>query len=312
MIATFMSSNIIEKLTLYSVLPFQVLLSKFDSGLIAEPSDKNTLYKLWEKTSRAYTGIGPGSRSLLGNGDIREIDDIPKSKKESLINRILLYPSFESKTNIFYVRISKIVTPQVVINLLRAQQWSKIKKGMSAEELCDLMLEVRDCSVGINQQILAERSNGGSMLFTSFNEDMRFHHLPIYQKSALNGNDPTGPMVDGVCFKIGGGVSFASAYNVQIEAGKSRIIVTNGIHRIYKLAEQGYEWCPLAVTDIAPSELPDSLVQISNNTLLNPDSNPPVISDFLKKDITIPLGFFRLLTTIRLNWNFEQYDAIIK
>jgi hypothetical protein len=312
MIATFMSSNITEKITLYSVLPFQVLLSKFELGLIAEPSDKNALYKLWEKASQAYIGISTGSRSHLDDGDIRQIEDIPKSKKEAMTNRILLYPSFEYRTNIFYVRISKIVTPQVVINLPRAQQWSKIKKGMSAEELCDLMLGVQGYSDGINQQTLAVRSNGGSMLFTSFNEDMRFHHLPIYQKFALNEKDPSGAMVDGVCFKIGGGVSFASAYRVQIGVGKTRIIVTNGIHRIFKLAEQGYEWCPLAVTDIAPSELPESLVQISKTTLLNPDSNPPIISDFLKKDITIPLGFFRLLTTIRLNWSFEQYDTILK
>jgi len=231
---------------------------------------------------------------------------------EYLVNKVKTYPSFESETNIYYVRISKLLTSQVVINLQRAQKWSKIKKNLKDDELCDIMLEPQNRYESINRQTLALRQNSGSILFTSYNQDTRFYYPPDYRKIPLNEKDPNGPTVESICLLFGGGFPFASAYRIQIGEEKTRVIVINGIHRIYKLAENGYQWCPIVVTDIQSSELPDQLVQVPKSMLLNPHSNPPLIIDFLKKDATIPLSCYNLLKTVRINWNFEQYDTVLK
>jgi hypothetical protein len=305
--------QITKRITLYSVSPVQVLLFKFDLGLIAEPLDKSTLIEMWEKANKAYSKIGTSTRSHSDEKDVRSIKNVDESKIENLLARVKQYPTYNSHpTGIYYVRISKLVTPQLSINLEHARMRSNITKDLTADELFDVMFDSTSCSENITRQTLALGSSSGAMLFTSYDEDMRFYHPPSYRKIPLNEKDPKSQMVDSVCLELGGGYPFASAYRVQIGEGKTRLILNNGIHRVFKLAENGYDWCPLVVTDMAPADLPDSLVDLSKIMLLNPKSNPPLISDFLNEDVTIPLSCYRVLKTVRLNWNFEQYETVLK
>jgi hypothetical protein len=305
--------RITKRITLYSVLPVQELMFKFDLGLIAEPSDKSTLIELWEKANKAYSKIGAATRSHSDAKDVRSIENVDESKITKLLARVKQYPTYNSHpTSIYYVKISKLVTPQMSINLEHARMRLNITKDFTADELFDVMFDSTSSSVNITRQTLALSSSSGAMLFTSYDEDMRFYHPPSYRKIPLNEKDPNSPLVDSVCLEFGSGYPFASAYRFQIGDGKTRLILNNGIHRVFKLVENGYEWCPLLVTDLAPADLPDSLVDLSKSMLLNPKSNPPLISDFLNKDVTIPLSCFRVLKTVRLNWNFEQYETVLK
>src|SRR5947209_10068689 len=60
----------VRKLTLYSVLPPQGILSQLDAGFIASPSDRATLLSLWQKANSAYSKTTP-DRSFSTPADLR-------------------------------------------------------------------------------------------------------------------------------------------------------------------------------------------------------------------------------------------------
>jgi hypothetical protein len=114
------------------------------------------------------------------------------------------------------------------------------------------------------------------------------------------------------CFAIGGGCGFMFAYRVEIADGTSRLILINGAHRAYAMAKAGFRTIPIAVCDLRPMELPDPLIDLPKQLLLDSQFNPPVVSDFLDPKIVLELGYFRVLRTVRFNWNFEQYVTVLK
>ncbi len=303
----------VRKLTLFSALPAQGLLQTFDAGFVASPSDKNVLLKAWQKASQAYTVGGNSFRSYSTSDDVRAVDGVDSVRIESILKRAKQYAPYDSHaTGIYNVRISKLVTPQVTVNSLRARTRAKTKSGMSNSELFELSFESAGKPEAITRQILALIPNGGAVMFTSYDEDIRMHHPPQYRKLPINEKDPQSPTFESVCFPVGGGLPFAAAFRVQIGQGSSRLILNNGIHRVYSLASAGYEWCPLLVCDLIPMEVPDPLVDLPRDMILNPNANPPLVTDFLDDDVLISLDYYTILKTVRFNWNIEQYVTVLK
>ncbi|MCW4030620.1 MAG: hypothetical protein NWE92_13365 [Candidatus Bathyarchaeota archaeon] len=305
-------ASTVDKITLLSIVEFSALQNQLKLNLIADPSSENALKDLWNTANKEYQHIGPPSRSFITAQDIQPIDDDYSQKYETLLSRVKKYNTYPEKTSIYNVRISKLVSPQLIINLSRANRWTNIKKNIKPDELYELMFQPPIDSNSITCQILGTGSSNGAMLFTSHDEDTRIYHPPQNRNIPFNANDPQSRNFQSVCLLIGGGLPFASAYRVQLGENITRIILNNGIHRVYKLAEKGVEWCPLIVSDISPYEIPETFVGTPRTILLNPKLNPALITDFLNKDITIPLKYHRVLKTIRLNWNFEQYETVLK
>jgi len=288
-------------------------LSQLDSGFVAEPSDKGEALMLWKEANQAYNSHGSPVRSLLTPDDIREVKDVDPEQVEKVLNQAKLYPPHDSHpTNIYNVRISKLVTPQISVNVSRAEKRAALHPGMSTSELFPVMFESAGRPDPITRQALGMAQNTGTLLFTSYDEDIRLHHPPQYRQLPVNEKDSKSPTFENVCIAIGGGLSLASAFKIQIAPGKTRLILSNGIHRVYRLAEAGYDWCPLVVSDLVPLEIPDQFVELPKDMLLEEASNPPLITDFLKEDFVIPLDYFTLLRTIQLNWSFSQYVTVLK
>lgn len=307
------SSNtpLTRKITLFSVLPPQSILAQFDAGFIAEPSSKEKVLGLWQNANKAYKSVGTPSRSCLRPGDIRTVPDT--SDTNEFLSRVKKYPPFDShNSGIYEVRLSRLVTPQVVINIQRANERMDVaKENLDGDSLNKIMFASKGSNRGINRQILAIVPNGGALLFTTYDEDVRIHHPPQYRVIGINEKDPSSPAYENVCFPVGGSTPFASAFRV-INGAATRLILNNGIHRAYKLAEMGYEWMPIIVTDLLPIELQDPFVDLPKSLLLDPNENPPLITDFLNSNIVIPLLFYQVLKTVRLNWNVEQYMTVLK
>jgi hypothetical protein len=183
---------------------------------------------------------------------------------------------------------------------------------MTNGDLFELSFESAGKPEAITRQTLGLVANGGAVMFTSYDEDIRMHHPPQYRQIPINEKDPQSPAFESVCFPVGGGLPLASAFRVQIGQGASRLVLNNGIHRVYTLASNGYEWCPLLVCDLIPMELPDPFVDFPRDLLLNPDANPPLITDYLDEEVVIPLDYYSILKTVRFNWNIEQYVTVLK
>ena len=302
----------VRKLTLYSVLPPQGLLSQLEAGFIASPSDRTTLLSLWQKANTAYGTTKP-DRSFSTQADTRAPNNVSAGVAQEVLDRARSYPPFDSHTTtIQAVRISKLVTPQITINLARAEQRATVSSPMSDSELFPVMFESAGQPEPITRQTLGMGQTNGALLFTSYDEDIRIHHPPKSRTLPINEKDLKSPSFENVCFPIGGGFPLASAWKVSVGPGLTRVILTNGIHRVYRLAKAGFEWCPLVVTDMQQMEFPDPFVELPKDMLLNSTNNPPLITDFLREDVVIPLEYFTLLKTIRLNWSFEQYVTVLK
>ena len=304
---------LVRKLTLYSAIPPQGILSQLDSGFIAEPSDKATLLSMWEKASQSYNSKTSADRSFVEVDDIRDVEDVDQKTIEKVLSQAKLYPPHDShQTNIFDVRISKLVTPQLTLNVSRAENRAKIRRDMSTSELFPIMFESAGKPDPITRQILAMDQSNGALIFTSYDEDVRLHHPPQYRNLRLNEKDSKSPTLENVCLAIGGGLPLATALRVPIAPNTTRLILSNGIHRLYRLAAAGYEWCPMIVADVVPMEFPPVLADLPKDVLLLPTSNPPLLTDFLDDEIVTPLDYFTLLRTVQLNWSFSQYVTVLK
>ena len=302
----------VRKVTLYSVLPIQAILSQLEAGFLARPTDRETLQRMWENASRAYRQTNP-TRSFADPNDVRTLSGVDAQSAKAILERTKLYPPYETHATVLSsVRISKLITPQIAINASRAARRAATKPGMADGDLLRLMTEPAGTPEPITRQALGIGPNGGALLFTSFDEDIRLHHPPQFRNLPVNAGDSKSPSFENVCFPVGGGLPIAAAYKVTSGPGITRLILGNGIHRVYKLAADGYEWCPLILTDVAPMELPEQLVDLPKGLLLDPAENPPLITDFLDSSIAIELDFYQVLRTVRLNWSFEQYATVLK
>jgi len=80
---------------------------------------------------------------------------------------------------------------------------------------------------------------------------------------------------------------------------------------LFSLLSKGNAWCPLIVTDIDPNELPDPFVNFNRDALANPQSNPPMLADFLNKDVVIPLEYYPVKNTMKINYTIERYPTVM-
>ena len=230
-----------------------------------------------------------------------------------MLGRLKLYPPFDSHlTDIYNVNISKLTTPQISINVARAASRANIAAGMTTDQLFDVAFNSAGQLSPITRQVLNIGQNGGSLLFTSYDEDVRLHHPPTFLHIPVNANDPQGPILESAGFPVGGGIPFAFALRIKVDASNTRLILANAIHRMYRLASVGYNYCPLAVCDMLPSELPTQFVDLARDMLLSPTQNPPLITDYTSSNVVIGLDCFLVLRTVRLNWQFEAYSTVLK
>lgn len=303
---------IVKKLSLHAAIPQQALIAQLENGLIAHPADQETLLEAWTKATASYAQCGPPSRSFIGASDLQSVKAVDPKRVEATLQRIRMYSPFDTHgTGLFDVPISKLVTPQITLNVARATARS-LRGQPDPSSIFKLAFEQIGESSSINRQVLGMSPNAGSVLFTSFDEDVRLHHPPVYSDVALNKRDAASPLLDAVCLLIGGGPSFITAFRVTLESGDVRLVINNGIHRVYGLAKAGVTKIPVAICDLQPMEVPDPFVDLPKQVICDPRFNPPLVTDFLNPDVVIELDYFKLLKTVRLNWNFEQYATVLK
>ena len=300
----------VRKLSLYSSIPHAFLLSQFDIGLLAGQK-RDDLLSLWTKANQAYNNLGGPQRSFVGANDLMAINGLDKNRVESVLKLMKLYSPHDSHaTGLYNVRLSKLVTPQLLVNQKRAEERANVRSGMSSAELFDVVASSPNLTEPMTKQILGMTQDNGAFLFTTMDEDVR-NHMPVYRRVALNDKDKNSPEFDSLSFPIGGRYPpFANVYRIRIDSVNTRLIINNGVHRLFSLASKGNIWCPLVVTDMSPQEIPDPFVNFNREFLVNPQSNPPLLMDFLNKHVTIPLDYFPCKNTIKVNYTVERYPTI--
>ena len=303
--------QLIRKLTLHGVLPVGAVLNEFDSGYISNPP-KAPLQAQWLAANQAYSSNPNPARSYLAPADMQPLQGVSASKVQGMLNRIRAYPPFDShQIDILAVNVAKLVTPQITINQNRAQTRATLQPGMTMDQLFDVAFNPASVPPVITRQILGLAQSGGALMYTSDDEDVRLHHPPQHRQVVTNLNDPQSLSLESACFSIGGGLQFAHAYAIRMDDGNTRLILANGIHRMYAIARAGYASTPLAICNFSGPELPDPFVNLPKGMLLEPGADPPLITDFMNQSIVMTIDYFRTLRTVRFNWNFEAYPTVV-
>jgi hypothetical protein len=310
--ATPPSQNVVEKLSLHGILPAQNILSQFDAGLITAPSTKADLLKAWTASSTAYAAK-LAAEGNLQSGDVSPMPASLAAKTTALLGQIRNYPPFDShRTELAQVKVAKLVTPQLTVTVPRIQQRAPINQSTAPDELFRVMFEVGSSPQPVFRQTLGLAPNGGALLYTSYDEDVRLHHPPFFRRLSINEADPASPSHEAICLPVGGGLPFAYAFRVQVGPGVQRLVLANGIHRVAAAALAGMNTIPLILADFTALEVPDPFVETPKQLLLDPNVRPPMIADFADRTLSMQLKFFRMLKTVRFNWNFENYVVPVR
>ena len=148
------------------------------------------------------------------------------------------------------------------------------------------------------------------MIFTSYDEDVRPHEA-VFRDLKLEERDDASPTLPSLCIPVGGGLPLVCGHRIQLAPGLERIVITNGIHRAYRIARAGSEWIPMALCTVNPIELPPQLVELPSQLVVNPGANPPMLTDFLNEDVAMPIDYHPVLKVVRINWNLEQYVTVL-
>jgi hypothetical protein len=301
---------LVEKISLAGVLPAPALLSQLDAGLIASPSNRVELLAMWERSNRAYQRVGPASRSFSTDEDLRPLEGVTGDRVERIAARLKNYPPFDAHpTRILLANVRKLVTPQLTVTIGRMERRAKFAKRVTADGLFDMAFGAGSDPEPVFRQTLGLAPNGGALIFTSSDEDIRLHHPPQFRSLRINQNDTEGPELESICFPVGGGTPFVQVLRIQMGPGLARLILANGIHRVAAAARAGVEWFPAATCDLSPVELPDQFVDLPKALLLDPNFNAPLAADFADESVAIHLQCHRQLRTVRFNWNFENYSV---
>jgi hypothetical protein len=303
----------IEKLGLFGVLPAAALLSQFDSGQISSPDSREKLLELWKKSNLGFSRSGAPSRSFANETNLRPLDSASSETMRTILERLRNYPPFDSHpTALYSVDVNKLVTPQLVVNVDRMSRRGAFKKDASEANLLNLFFEPGGSPETVNRQVIGIGQNGGSVMYTSFDEDIRLHQPPLFRQIPVSETDRRSVSLDSICFPVGGGTPFAWAIKVPIAPGIFRLLLANGIHRAVAAAAAGLDSIPLAVCEFSPLEIPDPFVELPRGLLLELNSNAPMIVDFTNPELALRIQFYRQLRTVRFNWNFEQYAVALK
>ncbi|MCI4372893.1 MAG: hypothetical protein L3K02_04550, partial [Thermoplasmata archaeon] len=225
-----------------------------------------------------------------------------------LIRQASNYPPFDSHPiSAFVVPIEKLVTPQLTVNLERIRRRGTVSDDASTADLVRYMFHSSAGPPEISRQVLGFAPNGGALLITKYDEDVRLHQPPMLRSQPINDQDPAALNLETICFPVGGGTPFPYAMRVPVAPGITRLVLANGIHRTAAAALAGVRKIPLLVCDFQPLEFPDPFVETPRPMLLDPTSNAPTITDFANPSVAIELQYFQQLRTVRFNWNFESY-----
>lgn len=306
-------ANVVEKLSLHGKVPAQVVLAQFDSGQISSPTSRAELLRIWNAANQAFILDQDPTQSFVRAEETPEFDGVTGEELGRVLARLRNYAPFDSHPPaICWVPVSKIVTPQLVVSVPRLARRARLSGQSTSEELFELMFKSGPNPEPVYRQTLGIAPNGGAILYTSSDEDVRLHQPPLIRKLAINEQDSESPNLEAICFPVGGGLPFAYAFRVQLLPGVSRLILANGIHRAVAAAQAGIARVPLALCDMSPIEVPDPFVETPRGLLLDPGTVPPMISDFADSRRVMPLSVFRPLRTVRFNWNLENYSVSVR
>ncbi len=257
------------------------------------------ILKKWQSVQQKVNTTLQNEAGLADNISIQAIPSEHNSLIKSIAENQIFQKTFSSFETVFaIVEIDKLIVKQRTIN---EDFVKKLQKSYPAKptfnELIDICLSPnRDMEPIQHLELPAQTP---VHVFSSPNIDLRFLGSAIKKLTPDDLQYAQGglPAAAIITF-VGYGGATVNAY----QAGK-RLILNNGMHRVYTLRSMGVTYIPIAIQKVDPSSpiVSDLFGNASQYFCAHP--RPTLMKDFFEADFTLTVNIPRLIQTVTIGVN---------
>ena len=300
----------VEKLSLHAAwkaLP-RALVQHLEKGLLVSPASKAELKAAWTQRHAVYKHSSNPVRTIAQIDDVRDLSEIPQAEMEEVIRRVRRYPPYDTlKSELKAVRISRLVTPQLSVNLQRGIQLVPTAGAMTERQKFDIAFLPKRKPLKIDRTREPLGPWSTSEHFSIEDADVRVHLPPQMRALPLSLEDPQSDEAEALCFFVGRGTPFVAVHAIPTSTTTTRFVITNGIHRTYRWALRGEEWVPAVFVQGAGGPPTGQVADTTWGVLANPTTHMPLLGDFLRDDIAMRLTYRREVNRMTLKWEYEAH-----
>ncbi|MCW2065531.1 UNVERIFIED_ORG: hypothetical protein M2420_000869 [Stenotrophomonas maltophilia] len=223
-----------------------------------------------------------------------------------LADQAMRQPSLHRMTSVLprtwqMVDIDRLVIFQECINLRHIDQLAATMPASPAAH--DVMQLVARCGEHAHPQVRFTQSDG-SYTFASTSNDLRFLDVATINPASITGYEPFGVASHAVVIYLGFSDNLISATRFG-----SRVILTNGSHRLYLLRKLGFRYAPCLVTDASDSDLSEVLLPApikQDRAFYLSSPRPPLFRDYVDPRLTCVVPVTRKHYALRAKLDLQR------
>jgi len=260
----------------------------------------------WRIASNLYLSIVNKESGIPDTINTKPIEIAYKSKLESISADVLFQQTFSYlQTEFQLVEINKLVAAQRLVNLDHVQRLkATLPKNPSMGDLIDFCLAPKNSPP--EPKVLQLAQNAYS--FNSESADFRF--LGGFAKPLSNDDIKVaggGKPVASIVLLVGYGSAISNAYLV-----KNRIILNNGFHRMFTLADMGIQYAPVLIQKISNPDLefPPHISGLPKDYLID-NPRPVIMKDFVDKTLFTVISKKPTMKNLQIAWNAQETSTPI-
>ncbi len=270
----------------------------------ANPEDEGLLTDQWRSAREIVLTLEKKEAGLADNPNIVRIE--LKSEYEELLTNFVKDPLVQHgfntvPTEIAFVELDSMVVYQKHIDLSYVEQLErKLGESPSWEKVFLTCFPLEHPVPPVTWS----RVHGGSYVFVSPSNDIRFLGAMQLQPGNIKDIPPPGNMVGVVGIAVGFGSNFLNA--IQVE---NRLILNNGSHRAYALRKLGIARVPCIVQHVHSRDeldaVADSEVMRDPEYLLH-NPRPSMLRDYFNPELYKVMQVKRRLYQVTVKFDVEQ------
>lgn len=287
--------------------------------LCIDTVDIDSLMQEWrDKSHKLRSAVRP----LLASSDSDILPLNISAEVRSKIEKLLTSyrPFLPAIYELGMVPLAKLVTPQKHVDLDYANTaFEGISRKLTDDEVARfcLAVPVRDAAIDASFLGYPKGPSGEfSYLYQFSSEDQNVRYIPAVPMKPLQDldvSDDSGEAkydVKAITVMVGPGTSFVHVLKVPVavdtSTGKTvyRLIISNGVHRLYRLSQLGNTHAAALIQQVDIREVPDPFIETKREALFGADALR--LSELADPEISRAFRWKKTRRVIKLQVNVQQ------
>ncbi len=263
-----------------------------DPALVAE----------WREARAVALQVMDEEAGVADSIGVRELSE----EMKPLAEEVLRQPSMQRVASLVprrwcMVEIDRLVVFQESINLRHVE---KIQTSLVSDPSAQDVIDLVSCrGTHSHPTVRCTQSDGGYM-FTSASNDLRFLDVVTLEPDAIQNFSPVGAASHAIVMYVGFSDNVISATR-----SGSRIILTNGSHRVYALRELGFCYVPCLLMDASEADVSDFLLPaaVKQDRQFYLDSpRPPLFKDYVDDRLARVVPVIRKTSVLKAKLDLQK------